>query len=186
MSSTRMRLDLFDPKQGLDRGGGRLKEALWYCCKIAFFLSALPWPSRLRAWLLRSFGATVGLGVVIKPRTNIHLPWKLWLGDHSWIGEEVFILNFEPVRIGAHVCVSQRSFLCTGNHDYRDESFRYRNAPIIIEPGAWIGAQAFVGPGVTVGGGAVIRAGSVVTHNQAAGMICGGNPCEPLKPRWPQ
>jgi acetyltransferase-like isoleucine patch superfamily enzyme len=40
----------------------------------------------------------------------------------------VFILNFEPVTIGAHACLSQRAFLCGGNHDYRDPTFRYRNA----------------------------------------------------------
>lgn len=181
---TRARLDLFDPRKGLDRGAGSLREALWYACKLLFFLSAFPWPSPWRAWLLRRFGASVGRGTVIKPRTNIHLPWKLSVGDYAWIGEEVFVLNFEQVRIGAHACVSQRAFLCTGNHDYSDPAFSYRNAPITIEDGAWVGAQAFVGPGTTVGRDAVILAGSVVTASLPACMVCGGNPCAVLRPRW--
>ncbi|RYZ22406.1 MAG: colanic acid biosynthesis acetyltransferase WcaF, partial [Sphingobacteriales bacterium] len=41
-----------------------------------FFLSALPFPYRFKAWLLRMFGAKIGRGVIIKPRVNIHFPWK--------------------------------------------------------------------------------------------------------------
>jgi putative colanic acid biosynthesis acetyltransferase WcaF len=115
---------------------------------------------------------------------NIHLPWKLSVGDYAWIGEEVFILNFEPVSIGAHCCVSQRAFLCTGNHDYRQANFAYRNQPITVEAGAWIGAQAFVAAGVTIGSEAVIAAGSVVTQDQPAYMVCAGNPSIPVRKRW--
>ena len=143
-AATRVRLDLFDPSLGLDRGRTKLVELAWYLTKCCFFLTAFPWPSRLKSALLRCFGAQVGRGVVIKPRVNIHLPWKLAVGDFTWIGEEVFILNFEPVTIGAHCCISQRAFLCGGNHDYGEPNFRYRNQPIAIEPGAWIGASVFV------------------------------------------
>lgn len=106
------------------------------------------------------------------------------MGDFSWIGEEVFILNFEPVTIGTHCCISQRAFLCTGNHDYRQADFPYRNQPITVEDGAWVGAQVFVAPGVAIRSEAVITAGSVVTKSQPARMVCGGNPCSPTKPRW--
>jgi putative colanic acid biosynthesis acetyltransferase WcaF len=182
---TRVRNDLFDARRGLDRGRSRAAEALWYACKLVFFLSAVPWPSGWRGWLLRRFGARVGRGVIIKPRVNIHLPWKLSVGDHAWIGEEVFILNFEPVTIGAHACVSQRAFLCTGNHDFRDVTMPYRNGPISIGDGAWVGAQVFVAPGVTIGDEAVVTAGSVVTRPLPPRMVCAGSPCAPVSPRWP-
>jgi putative colanic acid biosynthesis acetyltransferase WcaF len=180
----RVRNDLFDHRKGLDRGRPRWFEGIWYTVKCIFFLSAMPWPSRLRTFLLRVFGAKVGSGVYIKPRVNIHLPWKLELGDHTWVGEEVFILNLEPVQIGAHCCISPRAFICTGNHDYRDITMKYRNAAICLKNGAWVGAQCFVGPGVTMGEGAVATAGSVVLENLPAGMISKGNPCRPVKPRW--
>jgi putative colanic acid biosynthesis acetyltransferase WcaF len=183
-SATRVRNDLFDARQGLDRGRPRLVEAAWYLSKCVFFLSALPWPSSLKCALLRLFGANIGRHVYIKPRVNIHFPWKLQIGDHAWVGEEVFFLNFEPIEIGAHCCISQRAFLCTGNHDYRHPDMRYRNRPITVEEGAWVGAQVFVSPGVTIGTEAVITAGSVVTKNQPAKMVCGGNPCRPVQPRW--
>lgn len=181
---TRVRNDLFDGRPDLDRGRPRWVEAVWYLVKCAFFLSALPWPGSLKCALLRGFGARIGVGVYVKPRVNIHFPWKLEIGDHSWIGEEVFLLNFEPIVIGAHCCISQRAFLCTGNHDFRQPNMRYRNRAIVIEDGAWVGAQSFVGPGVTIGSEAVIAAGSVVTKDQPEQMRCAGNPCVPIGSRW--
>jgi putative colanic acid biosynthesis acetyltransferase WcaF len=181
---TRVRQDCFDPRRNLERGRPRAVEGAWYLCKLLFFLSAFPWPSGLRVTLLRAFGARVGVGVVIKPRVNIHFPWKLSVGDHAWLGEEACILNFEPVTIGAHACVSQRAFLCAGNHDFRDVTMPYRNAPITVGDGAWVGAAVFVAPGVTIGDEAVVTAGSVVTRDLPAATICAGNPCVPLRPRW--
>jgi len=180
----RTRLDQFDPSKNLNRGRSGGIEMLWYLCKCVFFLSPLPWPNALKLGILRAFGTTTGKGINIKPRVNIHLPWKLSIGDFAWIGEEVFILNFEPVTIGAHACISQRAFLCTGNHDYRSEDFAFRNAPISIGNGVWIGAQVFVGPGVEVAQASVVTAGSIVTHSLPANQICSGNPCVPLKSRW--
>lgn len=180
----RVRNDRFDPSCGLDRGRPFLTEAIWYLVKCVFFLSAIPWPAALKVRLLRSFGGRIGSGVVIKPRVNIHFPWKLSIGDHSWIGEEVFILNLEPVHIGSHVCISQRAFLCTGNHDYRRENMPYKNQEVIVESGAWVGANAFVAPGVTIRCEAVVTAGSVVLKNMPQGMVCFGNPCSPVKSRW--
>lgn len=182
---TRVRLDRFDPSFGLDRGASRIVEAAWYLIKVGFFLSALPWPTTFKVWLLRGFGANVGKGVLIKPRVNIHMPWKLGVGDHCWIGEEVFILNFEPVTIGNHVVISQRAFLCTGNHDFRSPEMPYRNRPITIEDGAWIGANVFVGPDVTVEREAVAAAGSVVTGDLSAGTVYAGNPATPRSRRFP-
>lgn len=185
-SPGKVRLDRFDPGSGLDRGRSRPMESVWYLCKCIFFLSAWPWPSSFKCRLLRIFGATIGTGVVLKPRINIHFPWKLMIGSHSWIGEEAFILNFESVEIGNHCCISQRAFLCTGNHDFRDPAFSYRNRPIVIRDGAWVGASSFVGPGTTVGIESIVTAGSVVTSNLPDKMICSGNPCQPRKPRWPE
>jgi putative colanic acid biosynthesis acetyltransferase WcaF len=181
---TRVRNNLFDPGKGLDRGRSKLVEAIWYLLKCVFFLSPLPWPSRFKCAVLRLFGARVGKGVALKPRVNVHFPWKLTVGDFAWIGEEVFILNFEPVSIGAHCCISQRAFICTGNHNYRQPNMPYRNEPITVEDGAWVGAQVFVAPGVTIGEDAVATAGSIVVADLPARMICAGNPCRPLKPRW--
>jgi putative colanic acid biosynthesis acetyltransferase WcaF len=165
-------------------GRSRSVFVAWYFLKCIFFLSSLPWPSQLKSWLLRLFGAEVGQGVYWKPRVNIHIPWKLKVGDYTWIGEEVCIINFAPISIGAHCCLSQRSFLCSGNHDYRSPDMRYRHAPIVLEDGVWVGAGAFVGPGVTVGTDAVITAMSLVNRSLEGGWVYAGQPCVPVRQRW--
>uniref|UniRef100_UPI004049D668 WcaF family extracellular polysaccharide biosynthesis acetyltransferase n=1 Tax=Fulvivirga sp. TaxID=1931237 RepID=UPI004049D668 len=182
--SSRVRLDQFVAEDGLDRGKPKIVEMLWYLVKMIFFLSAFPWPSGLKALLLRLFGAKIGQGVLFKPRVNIHMPWKLTIGDYCWIGEEVFLLNLEPINIGSHVCISQRAFICTGNHNYKASQMPFMGSSITIANGAWVGAQVFVGPGVTIGIDAVITVGSILTSNAEAGMITGGNPATAIKPRW--
>lgn len=174
--SLQVRYDLFDRARGLDRGRSPAVEALWYLVKMAFFLTAFPWPSRWKRALLVAFGAKIGQGFVLRSRVNIHFPWKLVVGDHCWIGEEVSILNLEPVSLGTQCCVSQRTFLCTGNHDYKDHTMPYRNAPIRIDDGCWIAASVFVGPGVTIGEHCVVAAGSVVTKSLPPWSIARGNP----------
>ncbi len=163
-------------KAHFDRGASRWKEALWGVAKILFFLSPWPWPSRFKATLLRAFGARVGQGVVIRPRVNITFPWRFEIGDHSWIGEEVLILNLAPVSIGTHCCLSQRAFLCTGSHDFHAAAFPLITAPIKILDRSWIAAGCFVAPGITVGPDAMAAAGSVITRDVTQFTIVAGNP----------
>lgn len=182
--NSKVRLDQFDSTKGLDRGVSKFKEISWYLIKVCFFLSSLPYPSKFKVFLLRFFGAKTGTGIIIKPRVNIHFPWKLEIGNHVWIGEEVFLLNFEYLTIGDNVCISQRVFLCGGNHDYKNPSMPYRNGPITLADGCWIGASSFVGPNVIIGVDSVITAQSVVTKSILDNSICAGNPVKFIKNRW--
>ena len=164
-----------------DRGAPPWKEALWAIAKGLFFLTPWPLPSRLRVALLRSFGAKIGEGVVIRANVNISFPWRLTVGDHVWFGEEVCILSLAPVTIGSHVCISQRAFLCTGSHRYRSPRFDLKTAPISVGDSSWIAAQAFIAPGVEIGAGCVIGAGSVVLESVVAGVLVQGNPAKVTK-----
>ncbi len=170
-----MRLDLYD-NSAFDRGATRLKEGLWVVCKGLFFLNAFPWPSALRDRLLRLFGARIGRGLIIRSGVNITFPWRLAVGDHVWLGEEVLILTLAPVTIGSNVCVSQRAFLCTGSHALRQQEFDLVTAPIKVEDGVWISAMSFVGPGVTIGEGSIVAAGAVIVKPVPAGCLAKGNP----------
>jgi putative colanic acid biosynthesis acetyltransferase WcaF len=141
------------------------------------------WPlsSSLRAGILRAFGARLGIGVVIRSRVNITFPWRFAAGDHVWIGEEVLILSLADVVIESNVCISQRSFLCTGSHDFYRSDFKLVCKPITVHAGSWIAAQSFIGPGVRIGPGSVVGAGSVVIDDVPPGTLVAGNPARVVK-----
>lgn len=168
---------------GFNRGAPAWKEFLWRILQQGMFNLELIRLYSLKRRILQKFGAQLAPGVIIKPKAKITFPWKLSVGQHSWIGEEVWLLNLDQITIGSNVCISQRAFLCTGNHDWSQPSFDLVTKPIIIEDGVWICANVFIGPGVTVGKNAVVIAGSIVTSSLPPEMICGGNPCIPIKPR---
>ena len=174
-----VRLKDYD-NSGFDRGAGRLQESLWLLCKALFFQNPLPWPSALRVALLRLFGAQVGSGVVIRSGVNITFPWRFRAGDAVWIGEEVQILSLAPVELGSNVCLSQRSFLCTGSHNFHKDTFDLVVKPVVIEDEVWVAAQAFVGPGVVLRSKSVVSAGSVVLESAPPGSFLRGNPAVPV------
>lgn len=157
-------LSKFDNRD-FDRGAGRVKEFAWMLVRALFFHTRIPIPSKVRCFLLRIFGAKVGKQVVIRSGVNITFPWRLEIGDHVWMGDEVFILSLAPVRIHDHVCISQRAFVCTGSHDFSKQSFDLITSPITIESHSWVAAQAFVGPGAIIPKGTMVTAGQVVTRN---------------------
>lgn len=147
------------------------------------FETAWPWPSSLKVGLLRFFGGKVGRGVVVKPSVKIKYPWFLKVGDHCWIGEQVWIDNLAQVTLGNHVVVSQGAYLLTGNHDYKSPHFDLSLGPIVIGDGAWIAARSIVGPGVTVGTLTVLGLGAVATRDLEERSVYGGNPAQRLRER---
>ncbi len=170
-----MRLDRFF-NSDFDRGASSLKEGLWWVVRSLLFAPWFPIPSLLKVSALRLFGATVGRGVVIRSRVNISFPWRLAIGDHVWIGDEVMILSLAPVTIASHVCISQRAFLCTGSHHFRREGFDLVARPITIEEGCWVAASVFIGPGVTLAKGTLCSAGSIVLRDSLPHQVLVGNP----------
>ncbi|WP_237668881.1 DapH/DapD/GlmU-related protein [Rhodococcus sp. BS-15] len=149
---------------GYDKGKPFHIQVLWM---LTSGLLVTQWwcPNSIRLQILRMFGAQIGVGVSIRHRVRIHWPWKLAVGDHSWIGEDAWILNLEPVTIGTDTCISQAVLLCTGSHDRRSETFEFDNAPIVVGNRAWVAARATILRGVTIGHDATIGATALVTDD---------------------
>lgn len=103
--------------------------------------------------------------------------------DGSCLGPYVDCYNIACVVIETDAVVSQYAFLCTGSHDYEDESFPLISAPIVVGREAWIAAAAYIGPGVTVGEGAVVAARAAVVRNIASWTVVAGNPAREVKKR---
>src|SRR5579862_10005580 len=133
-----MPVDLSNYSAGrFERGAGKLRETAWLVVSLILFRLCPFSLSSLKCAVLRAFGAKIGRGVVIKPQVKITFPWKLEIGDFVWLGEECWLLNLDRITIGNNVCISQRAFLCTGNHNYRVPTFDLMVKPISIADGAW-------------------------------------------------
>lgn len=165
-----------------DRGRSRIVEGLWMLIQALFVSSWLP-GSAHRRLLLRLFGAKIGARVVIKPGVRVKFPWRLRIGDNSWIGECAWIDNLAPVAIDHDCCISQGAYLCTGSHDWSAAGFDLMTRPITLEAGAWVGARATVGPGVTLGRGAVLGLGSTASKDLDPWTVYAGVPAVPVKHR---
>lgn len=169
-------------KKDFDSGASALKIVCWYFTSMFFFRSGLIPFSSLLVFILRLFGAKIGKDVRIKPYIYIHYPWKLTIGDHSWLAE-CRIENLASVTIGENVCISQQAMLLTGNHDYKKVDFDLITKPIMLEDGVWIGAKAIVCPGITAYSHAVLTVGSTAIKDLEAYSIYQGNPAVKVKDR---
>ena len=129
-------------------------------------------------WVFRRRVAVFGNFTVVDPR-------RVRIGDNCGINHGVFILGRSGVTIGDNVVLSARCMLLDGGLE--PDSFvhgdirPYKEEPIVIGDGAWIGAGAIILPGVTVGARSTVGAGSVVTRDVAPGTVVAGNPARPIK-----
>jgi acetyltransferase-like isoleucine patch superfamily enzyme len=110
--------------------------------KIAF---VAPGGSRIRPWLQRLRGVTIGKNV--------------------WIGQLVYIDEIHPsdVSIGDNVTISLRTSIIS--HFYSGPRRPVGNGRVVIENDVFIGPHCVILPNVKIGEGAVIRAGTVVSRN---------------------
>jgi putative colanic acid biosynthesis acetyltransferase WcaF len=159
----------------------------WWLVQATLFGLSPQFMYGWRSWLLRMFGASIGEGVHVRPTARITYPWKVSIGNFSWVGDGVVLYSLETIDIGANVSISQRCHLCAGSHDYTRRNFPYVLEPmrtrIVVEDEVWLANEVFVGPGVTIGRGAVVGARSSVFKTLPAMMVCYGSPAEAKKPR---
>lgn len=147
-------------RQAWDRP--RIVVYMWAICELIFVSNAWQISSGLRVWILRKFGAEIGEGVIFRPRTRVKFPWKLHIGDRSWIGEGVWFHNQDHIYVGHDVVISQESFLTTGSHAHRRD-MALLTRPIRVQSGAWVTSRAIILGGSTIGRSAIVQPGTVVS-----------------------
>ena len=156
---------------------------LWWIVEALLFRTSPQFMYGWRRFLLRSFGAKVGKDVIVRPSVRTQFPWKVSIGNYSWIGDDVVLYSLGEIIIGNNVVVSQKSYLCTGSHDYSRTDFPIYSVPIVLEDECWLATDVYVAPGVTIGRGTVIGARSSVFKSLPAGMVCMGSPARVVKAR---
>lgn len=157
--------------------------AFWMFVEFVFVTNPLQPSSRLRACVLRLFGARIGEHAILRPRMRVKYPWRLTMGDSCWIGEGVWIHNQATVVIGDHSVISQEAFITTGSHETQ-ATMDLRVAPVRVGSGVWITSRCMVLQGTIIGDNAIVLPGSVVSRSLPADGIFGGVPARFIKPRW--
>ncbi|WP_299678487.1 putative colanic acid biosynthesis acetyltransferase [uncultured Tenacibaculum sp.] len=165
------------------RGRNPFIVQLWWIVQSVLFRTSPQFLYGWRRFLLRLFGAKIGKNVIIRPTVRVTYPWKLNIGDYSWIGDDVVLYNLGNINIGNNVVISQKSYICTGSHDYTIPSFPIYAKEIIIEDECWLATDVFVAPGITIGKQSVIGSRSSVYKNIPANKICYGTPLKIVKDR---
>ena len=170
-------------KGGYKPGRGFFCMVLWTICS-RFFIESGWFPfSKIKRFILICFGAKIEKHVVIKPFVKIKFPWKLRIGSYVWIGEHCWIDNLDTVSIQSHSCLSQRVYLCCGNHNFNSATFDLITQPIEIKQGVWVAASACVMPGTILEEHVVVTAGSIISGHTIPYGIYKGNPAALVKTR---
>ena len=165
------------------RGKSAMTVQLWWFIQAIFFKLSPQFLYSWRRFLLRCFGAKIGKGVIIRPSAQITYPWKVKIGDYSWIGDDVVLYSLGDIIIGNNTVISQKSYICTGTHDYTKADFPILGKKIIIGDECWLATDVFVSPGVTINNGAVIGARSTVIKDLESNSVYVGSPVRFIKKR---
>ncbi len=113
---------------------------------------------RLRRWLLRRLGVTVGAGVSwgLEATPDVFWPELITLHEHAIVGYDATLLCHEFLQ---------------------DE---YRTGEVVVGERAMIGAGAIVLPGVEIGADAQVAANSLVADDVESGTTVAGVPARPV------
>ena len=174
-----------------------LAEIGWgKAARFAFYtLALLPYRvalvPQLRAPCLRLLGARVGRRSILHDVRFFNLYRRglagLEIGDECFLGDECLLDLAEGIRLERQVTFAERVLVLTHtNVGYADHPlqahFPARAAPVVVEAGAFVGANVTLLPGVRVGSQSFVAAGSVVTGDVPARTLVAGVPARALRP----
>ena len=165
------------------RGKNAFVVQLWWIVQGTFFRMSPQFMYGFRRFLLRLFGAKIGKKVIIRPTVRITYPWKVSIGNYSMVGDDVVLYSLGDIEIGDNVVISQKSYLCTGSHDYLQIDFPIFAKKITIENQCWLATDVFVAPGITIKEGTVVGSRSSVYKDLPANKVCVGNPAKIIRER---
>lgn len=138
---------------------------------------------KIRGWLVGLLGAELGKGTVIKGGGYIY-GGKLSVGMNCHINRNCYFDFTAPITFGNQVVVGHGVTFITAEHQIADcqkRAGQVSGRSILVEDGAWIGANSTILPGVSIGKGAIVAAGAVVTKDVASNVTVAGIPARVIK-----
>lgn len=146
---------------------------------------------QLRAPWLRLLGAKIGSRSILHDVGFFNLYRRglpgLSIGAECFLGDDCLLDLADAITVGDQVTLAERVLVLTHrNVGYADHplqaSFPAMAAPVVIERGAFIGANVTILAGVTVGSRAFVAAGSVVTKSVPESTLVAGVPAKAIRP----
>lgn len=143
---------------------------------------------RVIVHVLRRVHAKVGNEVNLKPGLildNTYFKYdNINIGNNCYIGMKVFLDTANPIIIKNDVIISEGVSILT-HQDVGDrllkDYYKRKEGAVILEDGAWIGANATILCGVTIGKCSVVGAGAVVLKDVPPYTVVGGVPAKVIK-----
>lgn len=156
--------------QLIKRVNKTFRDSFLLSCVMNNWLLSPLLPRKIRPWVLRKIGCTVGKDVFVGDSVKIDAGHS----DMLIIEDEVTITG--GVRLLCH----KRDFAdyCVGD---KYLALGYISQKVILKKGCVVGMESFVMPGVTIGEGAVVGAFSLVTKDVPAWTIATGRPAKVVR-----
>ena len=70
------------------RGKSKMTVQLWWIVQATLFSWSPQFLYGWRTFLLRLFGAQIGKHTKIRSTVKVTYPWKVKIGDYTWIGDD--------------------------------------------------------------------------------------------------
>jgi acetyltransferase-like isoleucine patch superfamily enzyme len=176
--------------KALDEIGWRraLRFGFYTLAMVPYRLALVP---QLRGPWLRLLGARVGRRVVLHDVRFFNLYRRglsgLEIDEECFLGDECLLDLAEGIHLERQVTLAERVLVLTHtNVGYRDHPlqshFPATAAGVVVETGAFLGANVTVLPGVRIGRESFVAAGSVVTKDVPPSTLVAGVPARVLRP----
>ena len=135
----------------------------------------------LRRCLLAAAGAELAATASLHGGTYFSRPLNLRAGARCFVNRNCHLDLEARIELGDDVVVGHGATLVTTAHAIGPPERRAGSVtgiPVVIQAGAWLGANCVILPGVTVGAGAVVAAGAVVIADVPPDVTVAGVPAE--------
>jgi acetyltransferase-like isoleucine patch superfamily enzyme len=164
-----------------------LRFGLFTLAMVPYRLALVP---QLRAPWLRLLGARIGRRSILHDVRFFNLYRRglggLDIADECFLGDECLLDLAEAITLERHVTLAERVLILTHlNVGYADHPlqahFPATASPVVVETGAFLGANVTVLAGVRIGARSFVAAGAVVTRDVPPGSLVAGVPARVVR-----
>jgi acetyltransferase-like isoleucine patch superfamily enzyme len=156
----------------------------WFVRMLTIFLPNLPVFMRFRGRLYSLMMKKCGKDFQVASSVMINSLSGLEVGKHVYIAHNTVIIG-KMIHIGNEVLIGPNCVISAGNHQFKDQSFRFGASlqqRVKIGNGAWVAGNCSIVSGAYLPDQSILAAGSVLTKTYSEKqMIYGGVPAKSIK-----